>query len=78
MAGQEERHHLNTEAIEISGILDTTDRGLRVRIKKTGAVAWIPRSCAQLRPGVVFVPTWLAKRINHERHPVNNIKEVGR
>jgi hypothetical protein len=49
--------------IELSEILDTTAKRLRVRIKATGEPVWLPRSCTQIHNGMAFVPQWLADKI---------------
>ena len=51
-------------AIEISGIGYTDDWVVEVIIKATGKPASIRRDMAEFYPGRVFVPLWLAKRIN--------------
>ena len=51
-------------AIEISGIVDADDWVVEVIIKATGKPASIRRDMAEFYPGRVFVPLWLAQRIN--------------
>ena len=51
-------------AIEISGIGATSERVVEVIIKATGKPASIRRDMAEFYPGRVFVPLWLAQRIN--------------
>jgi hypothetical protein len=51
-------------AIEISGIGNTSERVVEVIIKDTGKPASIRRDLAEFYPGRVFVPLWLARRIN--------------
>jgi len=50
-------------ALELSDILRTTDRGIWVRIKATGKLAWLPRSRSQIFNRTAFVPQWLADKL---------------
>lgn len=51
-------------AIEISGIGTTNDSVIEVIVKATGKPARIRRDLAEIYPGRVFVPQWLALKIN--------------
>ncbi len=52
-----------TITMEISGILDESDQGIRVVRKKTGAAMWLPKKQLDYRQGAVVLPAWLAKKI---------------
>jgi len=63
--------------MEITGILETTAKGIRVIRKKTGRPLWLPREGVEYLPGAVKLPAWLAEKIfnrgrNHE-HPRHSL-----
>lgn len=67
MAGPEERYlviYQRLAKVEISDIIgDPTDRCVKVRVKRTGKIACLPRSLTQFSRGTAFVPEWLAAKI---------------
>ena len=50
-------------AVQISNILDTSPDGIKVEIKKTAEVCWLPRAVVDFFPGHVVMPDWLARKI---------------
>ena len=49
--------------IEITDIVDTDDRCIKVRVKETGKTACLPRFITEFKIGMAFVPEWLAAKI---------------
>jgi hypothetical protein len=49
--------------VEITEIAATTEKGVWALVKKTGRLAWFPKSQTQFRPGLAIVPEWLAQKL---------------
>jgi len=49
--------------VEISDIVETTDRRIRVILKATGITVTLPRNLVDFKPGLAILPAWLAKKI---------------
>jgi hypothetical protein len=49
--------------IEIDDVIAGTYSAVCVLIRATGKLAWLPRNCTEIWPGLVIVPEWLAKKI---------------
>jgi hypothetical protein len=49
--------------IQISDILETRRRGIKILVTQTGKAAWIPRRHADFYPGKVFITWGIAKEI---------------
>lgn len=62
--------HTPTVAVAISDIIDTSPRGIRVIIEKTGKAAWLPRRRVEILPGHAILPVWLFKRILHGHYSI--------
>ena len=50
-------------AVQITEILETTNWGVKVRIKRTGLPAWLPRRYTDFMPGRAVIPKRLADKI---------------
>lgn len=48
--------------MEITGILEVSDKGIQVINKKTGKAVWLPKDELEYLPGCVMVPEWLMKK----------------
>jgi hypothetical protein len=53
------------ETIYLDDILDTTAKGIWVRMKD-GRLAWLPRDQTQLMPGRAIIPSWLHRKLYPE------------
>jgi phosphoribosylcarboxyaminoimidazole (NCAIR) mutase len=58
--------HQKVAVLEISDVLPSTERGIRVVIAQTGKIAHLPRRLTQTSPGRVIIPEWLARRVLRE------------
>jgi len=58
-------------AVEISGISFADDRVIEVIVKDTGKRAKIRRDMAEFEHHRVFIPLWLAEKINPKLHHSN-------
>jgi len=50
--------------VEISGIDEITDRGIKVVLRESGETCWLPKDDVDYLPGCVVIPEWLARRMN--------------